>query len=122
MLQAFVVVLREGFEAFLIVAIIFAYLRKTGRSKLIPAVYWGILGSVLASTGLGYCLLQGARQSLWEGIFGLVSAVLVAWFTFVLRSVVASKLKSLLARISRMASTPVSLAELATAISKSPAF
>ena len=80
MLRAFVVVLREGFEAFLIVAIIFAYLRKTSRPKLFPAVYWGITASVFVSAGLGYALLQGARQSLWEGIFGLVSAVLVAWF------------------------------------------
>ena len=33
MLEAFIIVLREGFEAFLIVAIIFAYLRKTGQSS-----------------------------------------------------------------------------------------
>ncbi len=81
MLQAFVVVLREGFESFLMVAITVSYLRKTNRLKLIPAVYWGILGSLLASGGLGYLLLHGAfRQSLWEGIFGIVSAVLVTWF------------------------------------------
>ena len=81
MLQAFVIVLREGFEAFLIVAIIMAYLRKVHRLNLMPAVHWGILASVLASAGLGYLLLQGVlRQALWEGIFGLVSAVLVAWF------------------------------------------
>ena len=42
MLQAFVVTLREGLEAFLIVAISLAYLRKTGRKSLIPAVHWGI--------------------------------------------------------------------------------
>ena len=32
MLQMFVITLREGIEAFLIVAIALAYLRKTGRS------------------------------------------------------------------------------------------
>ena len=33
MLQMFVITLREGIEAFLIVAIALAYLRKTGRAK-----------------------------------------------------------------------------------------
>ena len=36
MLQAFVITLREGLEAFLIVAISLAYLRKTGRPELRP--------------------------------------------------------------------------------------
>src|SRR2546430_9603816 len=40
--QALVITLREGFEAFLIVAISLAYLRKSGRSRLTPAVHWGI--------------------------------------------------------------------------------
>ncbi len=78
MTQAFVIVLREGFEAFLIVAITLTYLRKTGRVGLIPAVYVGIGFSVLTSAILGYWLLQGVNQALWEGIFGLVAAVLVA--------------------------------------------
>ena len=37
MLQAFVITLREGLEAFLIVAISLAYLRKSGRRELTPA-------------------------------------------------------------------------------------
>ena len=51
MLQAFVITLREGLEAFLIVAICLAYLRKTGRHQLVPAVHWGIGVSVLVSIG-----------------------------------------------------------------------
>ena len=39
--QMLVVTLREGIEAFLIVAIAAAYLRKTGRAALLPAVWWG---------------------------------------------------------------------------------
>ena len=50
MLQAFVITLREGLEAFLIVAISLAYLKKTGRRALIPAVHWGIAVSVALST------------------------------------------------------------------------
>jgi high-affinity iron transporter len=78
MIQAFVVTLREGLEAFLIVAISLAYLRKTGRNSLIPAVHWGIAASVLLSIGAGVVLAQAANQALWEGMLALVAAVLVA--------------------------------------------
>ena len=49
MLQAFVITLREGLEAFLIVAISLAYLRKTGRPGLVSAVHWGIGVSIVVS-------------------------------------------------------------------------
>jgi high-affinity iron transporter len=73
MLQSFVIVLREGFEAFLIVAITLAYLRKAGRAWLAPAVYWAIGASLLLSAGLGWVLLQGANVPLWEGVMGLIA-------------------------------------------------
>lgn len=77
MLQMFVITLREGLEAFLIVAISLAYLKKTGRRALVPAVHWGILTAAALSVTAGVLLHQGARQSLWEGILALVAAVLV---------------------------------------------
>lgn len=73
MFQSFVIVLREGFEAFLIVAITLAYLRKAGRAWLAPAVYWAIAASAFLSAGLGWVLLRGANLPLWEGIMGLVA-------------------------------------------------
>jgi high-affinity iron transporter len=78
MLPAFVVTLREGLEAFLIVAISLAYLRKTSRHALIPAVHWGIAGSILLSIAAGVLLAQAANQALWEGVLALVAAVLVS--------------------------------------------
>jgi len=77
MLQAFIVVFREGFESFLIVGVILAYLRRIGQSRLVPAMYWGIAASVLASAGLGYMLSRGVNEALWEGVFGVVTIVLV---------------------------------------------
>jgi high-affinity iron transporter len=79
MIPALIIVFREGFEAFLSVAIIFAYLRKTGRDWLRPAVYAGIVASVIASFGLGWWLMR-VNQSFWEGVLGLIAAVLVASF------------------------------------------
>ncbi len=77
MLQAFIIVLREGFEGFLIVAIILAYLRKSAEQWLEPAVYWGILVSIIASAGLGYLLREGVNQSFWEGVLGIVTIIMV---------------------------------------------
>src|SRR5438067_12208826 len=78
MLQAFIVVFREGFESFLIVGIILAYLRRIGEHRLVPAMYWGIGASLLASAGLGYMLNRGLNESLWEGVFGVATSLLVA--------------------------------------------
>ncbi len=81
MLQAFVITLREGLEAFLIVAISLAYLRKSGRRELIPAVHWGIGLAVAISIGAGYLFSRASNQALWEGILGLAAAVSVASLT-----------------------------------------
>jgi high-affinity iron transporter len=75
--QAFVVTLREGLEAFLIVAISLAYLRKTGRRSLLPAVHWAIGSSVVLSIIAGLLLAKAANQALWEGVLALAAAVLV---------------------------------------------
>ena len=61
MLQAFVITLREGLEAFLIVAISLAYLRKTGRRELMPAMHWGIGGVDRAQHRRGLLLVEGAQ-------------------------------------------------------------
>src|SRR5918992_4066376 len=78
MLQAFVITLREGLEAFLIVAISLAYLRKSGRRDLIPAVHWGIGISVVMSIIAAWLFQKASNQALWEGVLALVAAVLVA--------------------------------------------
>ena len=81
MLQAFVITLREGLEAFLIIAISLAYLRKSGRRELIPAVHWGIGLSVLLSIVAAYLFQQASNQALWEGVLAIAAAVSVASLT-----------------------------------------
>lgn len=93
MLQAFIIVLREGFEGFLIVAIILSYLRKIAERWLEPAVYWGVVVSIIASGGLGFLLREGINQSLWEGVLGIATIVMVS--TFVVQMwMMGSRLKS----------------------------
>ncbi|MDQ3211365.1 MAG: FTR1 family protein [Acidobacteriota bacterium] len=81
MVQAFIITLREGIEAFLIVAISLAYLKKTGRHALLPAVHWGIALSAVLSIGAGFLLARANNQALWEGVLAIVAAVLVASLT-----------------------------------------
>jgi len=79
MLQAFVITLREGFEAFLIVAISLSYLRKSGRALLVPAVRAGVAASIVLSVVGGYLLFHAANQEWLEGPLAIVAAVSVTW-------------------------------------------
>jgi high-affinity iron transporter len=73
-----VVTLREGIEMFLIVAISAAYLRKTGRDALRPAVWWGSGVAAALSVVLGVWLAEVAVLPVWQGVLALVAALLVA--------------------------------------------
>jgi high-affinity iron transporter len=79
--QAFIITSREGIEAFLIVAISLAYLRKVGRHELAAAVHWGIAVALgLSATG-GYLLYHAANQEWLEGPLAIVAAASVAAMT-----------------------------------------
>lgn len=75
--QMIVVTLREGIEMFLIVAIAAAYLRKTNRAALLPAVWWGAGAAALVSFVLGVWLAEVAAAPVWQGALASVAAVLV---------------------------------------------
>jgi len=49
MFQSFVIALREGVEAALIVGIVLGHLRKTGRESWRRVVYWGLAAALVAS-------------------------------------------------------------------------
>jgi high-affinity iron transporter len=79
--QAFVITLREGLEAFLIVAISLAYLRKRGRGELTKAAHWGIGAAIAVSALGGYLLYKSTNQEWLEGPLALVAAVSVTTLT-----------------------------------------
>jgi len=70
MLNSFIIVLREGFESFLLVAVILTYLRKSEQKWLNPSVYAGIVLAVSASFGLGYVLKNGVEEETLTRLFG----------------------------------------------------
>ena len=56
MLPTFVIGLREGLEAALIVGIVAAFLRQQGRSDALRWMWLGVLGAVLLCGGVAYAL------------------------------------------------------------------
>jgi len=80
-MPAFVITFREGLEAFLIVALVLAYLRKTGRSALVRPVHWGIAAGLALSVVAGLLLYRASNQELLEGPLALVAAISVATLT-----------------------------------------
>ena len=70
MLNSFIIVLREGFESFLLVAVILAYLRKSGQQWLNTSVYLAIAVALAASGGLAYILYKGVDDATIQSIFG----------------------------------------------------
>ncbi|WP_035350250.1 Fe-S-containing protein [Edaphobacter aggregans] len=84
MLQAFIITLREGVEASLIVGIVFAYLTKIGRSDLKRTVFWA-LGAALAASVVGAIIMAHTQfnTDIFEGWVMLGAAVFVIsmiWF------------------------------------------
>ncbi|HMF42597.1 MAG TPA: FTR1 family protein [Polyangia bacterium] len=77
MLQALLVTFREGIEAFLIVGIVVAYLKKTGRAGLVRGVRIGLAISVITCLGGAWLWLQVPNQPLYEGIAALAAALIV---------------------------------------------
>lgn len=80
MLNSFIIVLREGFESFLLVAVILAYLRKSGNKWLNTPVYVAIAVALAASGALAYVLNNGVDESVVSGMFGETVGGYVSWF------------------------------------------
>jgi high-affinity iron transporter len=78
MLQAFIVTLREGVEAALIVGITLAYLAKINRPELRKAVYAALVAAFLGSIGVAVILSRTRfNEDIFEGWVMLVAAFFV---------------------------------------------
>src|SRR3972149_5541077 len=78
MFSAFLVALREGVEAALVVGICLAYLGKIGRRALARPVWYGVGAALLASLAAARLLEKFAwNQEAVEGFFLLAAAALL---------------------------------------------
>jgi len=85
------VVLREGFEASLVVAVVLAFLDRSNRRDGFAAVWIGIAAALAVSAVVGITLfavgaeLEGTSEYLFEGITTIVAAALLVWMIFWMR-------------------------------------
>lgn len=81
MLETAIVIFREGLEAFLIVAIMLAFVTNTGRYNLRKPIFSGIVVAFLISATTGYHVAGLAQDPVWEGTLAMIAGALVASFT-----------------------------------------
>jgi FTR1 family protein len=84
MIEAFVITLREGVEAALVVCLALSYLRKAGRPELGRTVWAGVLLAAVLSLGAAVAikLTDFNTEGAVEGAVLLVSSALVSWLVF----------------------------------------
>lgn len=88
---AFVLMLREGMEAALIVGILLAYLVSVGRKDRAASVWAGTLAAVLVSVGVAGILFfsaagfEGRREEIFEAIASLAAVGVLTWMIFWMR-------------------------------------
>jgi high-affinity iron transporter len=96
MLVPFLIMLREGIEAALIVGIIAGYLKQSGRGGWMPAVWIGIFLAAALSLFVGAALEWASAefpqktQELFEAIVGLLAVAVLTSMVFWMRKVARS--------------------------------
>jgi high-affinity iron transporter len=88
MLPTYLLSLREGLEAALIIGIVLGAVNKIRRNDLSPAVWLGTLSAVIVSILTAVLLtrfgmsLEGRAEEIFEGITMLIAAGILTWMIF----------------------------------------
>ena len=88
---SFVIALREGIEAALIVSIVLAYLKQLGASDRSRLVWWGTGLAVVLSAAAGTAIFvagaefEGEAEEIFEGLVTLAAVGVLTWMIFWMR-------------------------------------
>ncbi len=93
--------LREGLEASLVVSILVAFLVKTDRRRVLPQVWLGVGAAVALSVAFGAFLfyvtdlLTFEQRELFEAVTSIMAVVFVTWMIFWMRTFARSLARDL---------------------------
>ncbi|GAA3106419.1 iron uptake transporter permease EfeU [Streptosporangium carneum] len=96
MFASYLIGLREGLEATLVVSVLVAFLVKSDRKDRLPQVWTGVGAAVALSIGFGALLtftaahLEYRQQELFEAVVSLLATVFVTWMIFWMRKAARS--------------------------------
>lgn len=88
MFATFLIGLREGLEAALVVGVLVAYLTRVGRRDVLPRLWMGVGLAIALALGIGAILTFGAyaltsqAQELLGGLLSLLTVAMVTWMIF----------------------------------------
>ena len=88
MFAAYLIMLREGIEATLIVGIVASYLKQSGRAQWLPMVWVGVGAAVAVCIAVGVALISANRefpqreQELFEGLVALLAVGILTSMVF----------------------------------------
>ncbi|MFV0334678.1 MAG: iron uptake transporter permease EfeU [Tropicimonas sp.] len=105
MLAPFLIMLREGLEAALIIGIIAGYLHQTGRAGWMPAIWAGVFFAAASAlfAGAGIQMLSAdfpqRAQELFEAMIGFLAAAILTSMVFWMRRASRSIRRDLQGRI-----------------------
>ena len=91
MLTALLIMLREGFEVALVVAIVYAYILRIGRRDLTGPMWQGVLGAAALSVAAGVGIhvtvagLEGRARLLAFAAVSLLAVCVLTWMIFWMR-------------------------------------
>ncbi len=101
MLIAFLIMLREGLEAALIVGIVAGFLHQSGNGRLMPKVWLGVVSAAALCLALGWGIhritgeIPQKQQELAVGLIGLVAVAMLTYMVLWMKKAAGSMKRQL---------------------------
>jgi high-affinity iron transporter len=107
MLASFILSLREGLEAALVISIVLGAAVRMGQKQLVPAIWRGVAAALATSLLAAVVLelvgaeLEGRAEQIYEGAAMLLAAGMLTWMIFWMRKQTGAQKQAIEAAVQR---------------------